>query len=69
MTLTGIDAFLRENDLQFLGFEHRPDVFQAYRLRFPEDLAATNLDDWKIFENETPDTFIGMYQFWIQKVG
>jgi tetratricopeptide (TPR) repeat protein/2-polyprenyl-3-methyl-5-hydroxy-6-metoxy-1,4-benzoquinol methylase len=67
MTLTGIDAFLRENDLRFLGFEHRPDVFQAYRLRFPEDLATTNLDNWQIFENENPDTFIGMYQFWIQK--
>jgi SAM-dependent methyltransferase len=69
MTLTGIDVFLRENDLQFLGFENKPDVLRAYRLRFPEDKSATNLANWQIFENENPDTFIGMYQFWIQKPG
>lgn len=69
MTLTGIDAFLRENDLQFLGLENKPDVVKAYRLRFPEDKAATNLGNWQIFENENPDTFINMYQFWVQKRG
>jgi hypothetical protein len=68
MTLTGIDAFLLENDLQFLGFEMTSnDVFNAYRLRFPEDRAATNLGNWQLFENENPDIFINMYQFWIQK--
>jgi hypothetical protein len=69
MTLTGIDAFLRENDLQFLGFEIDTNVLRAYKLRFPDDSAATNLGRWQIFENENPDTFIGMYQFWIQKIG
>ena len=69
MTLTGIDAFLRENDLRFLGFEIGADVLRAYKLSFPDDGAATNLGQWQIFENETPDTFIGMYQFWIQKSG
>jgi tetratricopeptide (TPR) repeat protein/2-polyprenyl-3-methyl-5-hydroxy-6-metoxy-1,4-benzoquinol methylase len=67
MTLTGIDAFLRENNLSFLGFEIEEDVLRAYRLRFPDDHAATNLGQWQIFENENPDTFAGMYQFWIQK--
>jgi len=28
---------------------------------------ATDLGQWQIFENENPDTFAGMYQFWIQK--
>jgi Tfp pilus assembly protein PilF/2-polyprenyl-3-methyl-5-hydroxy-6-metoxy-1,4-benzoquinol methylase len=67
MTLTGIDAFLRENNLSFLGFAIEDDVLRAYKLRFPDDRAATNLGQWQIFENENPDTFIGMYQFWIQK--
>ena len=67
MTLTEIDVFLRGNDLQFLGFDIKPDVIKAYRQRFPEDAAATNLANWEIFENENPDTFIGMYLFWIQK--
>jgi 2-polyprenyl-3-methyl-5-hydroxy-6-metoxy-1,4-benzoquinol methylase/cytochrome c-type biogenesis protein CcmH/NrfG len=69
MTLAGIDAFLGENELQFLGFEITSDIFNAYRLRFPEDRAATNLGNWQLFENENPDTFIGMYQFWVQKPG
>ena len=67
MTLTAIDAFLRENKLIFLGFENNASV-QAYRRRFPSDRAATNLGQWQIFENENPDTFNRMYQFWIQKM-
>lgn len=68
MTLTGIDAFLRENKLSFLGFEMDAGILHAYRLRFPDDRAATCLAQWQIFENENPDTFSGMYQFWIQKI-
>ncbi len=69
MTLTGIDAFLREHNLVFLGFDIDLSVLHAYRRRFPDDRAATSLAQWQIFENENPDTFIGMYQFWIQKSG
>lgn len=67
MTLAGIKDFLQENDLQFLGFELDAHVLQTYRLRFPDDRKKTNLDHWQIFESENPDTFLGMYQFWIQK--
>ncbi|MBI5307879.1 MAG: class I SAM-dependent methyltransferase, partial [Planctomycetes bacterium] len=69
ITLTGIDTFLRDNHLTFLGFEIGDDVLNEYKLRFPDDPAATNLDQWQIFEREKPDTFFGMYQFWIQKTG
>ena len=69
MTLTGIDAFLRENNLAFVGFEIEHDVLSSYKRRFPDDGAATDLGRWQIFENENPYTFIGMYQFWIQKAG
>src|SRR6185503_12383198 len=67
LTLTGIDAFLQAERLAFLGFEIGDDVRHAYKLRFPDDPAAVNLSKWQVFENETPDTFLGMYQFWIQK--
>ena len=67
MTLAGINAFLGENNLRFLGFEHTPSVLHAYKQRFPDDQAATNLNNWEVFENENPDTFLGMYQFWVQK--
>lgn len=69
MTLAGIEAFLRDNALQFLGFQLEAPVREAYRRRFPDDLAATNLGHWQVFERENPDTFIGMYQFWVQKAG
>ena len=68
MTLTGIAAFLRKNKLAFMGFEIDTGALHAYKLRFPDDHAATNLGQWQIFENENPDTFSSMYHFWVQKL-
>ncbi len=67
MTLTSIEAFIRTNGLTFLGFEIKDEYLRAYKRRFPDDRAARNLGQWHVFENENPDTFFGMYQFWIQK--
>ena len=69
MLLTDVDTFLQQNNLTFLGFEIDRDVLHAYKQRFPCDPAATNLGQWQTFENENPDTFASMYQFWIQKTG
>lgn len=67
LTLAEIDLFLRDNDLTFIGFEIASDVLHTYRSRFPDDRPATDLARWQTFESEFPDTFAGMYQFWIQK--
>jgi len=67
MTLTGIDAFIRANQLKFMGFEIDTDVLRAYKQRFPNDPEAIRLEQWHQFETENPDIFAGMYQFWIQK--
>jgi tetratricopeptide (TPR) repeat protein/2-polyprenyl-3-methyl-5-hydroxy-6-metoxy-1,4-benzoquinol methylase len=67
--LPAIAAFLRDNDLTFLGFETDTATLRAYRRRFPGDPAATNLENWQTFEKESPDIFSGMYRFWIQKNG
>ena len=67
--LSAIDGFLKDNGLIFLGFETDTVTLQAYRRRFPADPAATNLTNWQAFENDNPDTFSRMYQFWIQKSG
>jgi len=32
-----------------------------------DDPAMIDLDHWHAFEQEQPDTFAGMYQFWIAK--
>lgn len=67
LLLGEIAAFLQANDLKFLGFEIDDVVLQAYRRRFPEDPAATSLDNWEVFERERPETFGEMYRFCVQK--
>ena len=51
--------------LTFLGFAG--PAAQAYRARFPDDPAMTDLDRWHAFETENPMAFVNMYQFWVQK--
>ncbi len=67
MTLPVLSNFLKENDLNFLGFEIDSSVTRSYKNRFPNDSSATDLKNWHIYEEENPDTFKSMYQFWIQK--
>ena len=67
MTIPQIKEFLEDNGLAFLGFTG--PVAQAYRRRFPNDPALTDLDQWHVFETEHPDAFVNMYQFWVQKIG
>ncbi|TLS75312.1 tetratricopeptide repeat protein [Mariprofundus erugo] len=67
MTLDVIEHFINEQGLTFLGFELDPPVARAYQARFPEDRALISFENWKQFEQENPDTFFGMYEFWLQK--
>jgi tetratricopeptide (TPR) repeat protein/SAM-dependent methyltransferase len=67
MTLEQIKAFLDAAHLTFVGFEIDAAVLARYARRFPEDRPATDLGNWSLFENEQPDTFMEMYQFWVQK--
>jgi tetratricopeptide (TPR) repeat protein len=65
--LKTINDFIKTHDLNFLGFEINRSVFRSYKERFSNDPSATNLGQWHIYEEENPDTFIGMYQFYVQK--
>jgi SAM-dependent methyltransferase len=65
--LPRIKDFLTENGLVFLGFALDEGLFKRYAERFPGDPARTNLEHWHDLEQENPDTFISMYQFWVQK--
>jgi tetratricopeptide (TPR) repeat protein/SAM-dependent methyltransferase len=67
LTLDQVTSFLTESGLHFIGFELDPLVRHQYRSRFTDDPAATNLRNWACFEADNPDTFLGMYKFWIQK--
>jgi SAM-dependent methyltransferase len=67
LTIPEIKSFIAENGLRFIGFEFAPQVMQQYRNIFGGDRFMRDLDRWHAFETEKPDTFAGMYQFWVQK--
>jgi SAM-dependent methyltransferase len=63
-TLPQIESMLERLGKRFLGFEF-PDsgeTLQRFRARFSDPL---QLPDWHRFEQEFPDTFARMYQFWV----
>ena len=67
LTVPEIAAFIADSGVTFLGFELDAWVLRKYRTRFPDDATMTDLASWHTFETENPRTFVGMYQFWIQK--
>jgi len=63
-SLPQIESMIRRLKLEFLGFEF-PDsgaTLGRYRAKFSE----SNLENWHKFEQEFPDTFARMYQFWVR---
>jgi hypothetical protein len=65
---TELGEMVRATGLEFLGFEFAdPRARAAYCQRFPQDTAATSLENWGQFEDEHPEVFSGMYQFWVVK--
>ena len=67
LTIPEIKSFIGENGLMFIGFEFAPRMTQYYRDLFGGDRLLRDLDHWHRLEVEKPDTFAGMYQFWLQK--
>lgn len=67
LAIPAIKAYLDAEGLVFLGFDVTSKTLRAYHRSFPGDASATNLDNWHRFEQQHPDTFIEMYQFWLRK--
>lgn len=67
MALGQVAQFLQSHSLRLLGFELDEAVLAAYRKRFPQDRAATDLACWEALEADHPGLFGGMYIFWVQK--
>lgn len=68
MTIPAINKFIGEHGLKFLGFEFEAPALRHYRNQFATSgWSLTDLDRWHEFETKSPDTFAGMYQFWVQK--
>ena len=67
-TLPQIKKILAGLDLEFLGFEHGfASTGQQYLDAYPDDPGMTSLDNWHAYEQLHPETFVGMYQFWLRK--
>ncbi len=67
-TLIQIEEALNHLGLKFLGFELTDSsIRNSFSALYSEDNAETSLPLWHQFELENPDTFNGMYQFWVQK--
>lgn len=63
-----IDYAIQSLGLKFLGFSFaNREIYKDYLDMFTEDKEGKNLKHWHEFEVKFPDTFIGMYQFWLQK--
>ena len=58
---------MAQSRLYFIGFEIAAHVLQQFSDRFGAEASPANLDLWHVFENDNPETFRGMYQFWIRK--
>ncbi len=67
-TVVQIKDALAQLGLRFIGFSLDASVSNQYHSAFPDDTSQTNLDNWHQFETMNPETFAGMYQFWVQKV-
>ena len=66
-TIGQLQGILTSNKLKFLGFLLRQPIKSLYEKNFPEDKKQTNLDNWDKFEELYPNTFRGMYQFWVSR--
>ena len=68
LTLDAIGAFLKDERLEFLHMDVRPHIAEAFAAA-QGDSAVLDLQAWADFERDNPDTFDGMYLFWIRKPG
>lgn len=53
--------------VEFLGFVLPPHVKRSYQHFFKDDALMNNLTNWERLEQDNPELFSGMYQFYIQK--
>ncbi len=67
-TINQLQEALKSNELKFLGFSLPKQIKSLYEQYFPEDKKQTNLQNWARFEEKHPNTFAGMYQFWVARL-
>ena len=66
-TITEIKNHLTKLRLAFCGFENKV-ALNKFQLVNPKEDNLYDLKKWNLYENHNPNTFLGMYQFWCQKI-
>ena len=66
-TLPNIKKCLDELGLKFCGFENK-DIISNFRKLYGEEVDIYDIALWHQYEKSNPQAFIGMYQFWCQKL-
>ncbi len=68
LTLDAIGGFLADEGLELLHMDVRPHIADAFAAA-QGGSAMLDLRAWAAFERDNPDTFDGMYLFWVRKSG
>ena len=66
-TLPQIANALEKMGLIFIGFDCGSQIENQFKAQYPSNEDLFSLQLWHQFEQDHPDTFVGMYQFWVQK--
>ena len=67
-TINQLEDTFSTHNLNFLGFILPQNIKSVYKNYFPKDVKAIKLKNWGEFETMHPNTFRGMYQFWLNKI-
>ena len=68
-TIPTLIKILRDFNLEFIGFSFGNYFAKhQYSKLFPDDKKMINLENWNEFEIKYPNTFLGMYQFYVRKI-
>jgi 2-polyprenyl-3-methyl-5-hydroxy-6-metoxy-1,4-benzoquinol methylase len=66
--IESLNGLLKNNQLDFLGFTGlTSERKKEFKQKFPLDQDLISLENWNTFEEESPELFSGMYQFFCQK--
>jgi tetratricopeptide (TPR) repeat protein/2-polyprenyl-3-methyl-5-hydroxy-6-metoxy-1,4-benzoquinol methylase len=67
-TTMQLEEAIRQLGLVFLGFvSEDPKLFAQYKTLFPDDRHKQCLACWHQYEEKYPESFVGMYKFWLRK--
>ena len=67
-SINEIKVIVENYKLEFLNFVITdPLIKLKYIKNFPNDIMQNSLKNWEKFENDNPNIFSGMYQFWVKK--